>query len=1003
MSSQTLKKKDFRKKICDSSETIESLNDSININDYLGVDIPDEKTIMYGVNVQVKGDAKILPFIFCTKEDFKPMDVVKAVSRDNFKVPNFLRDFEIKEILFSCDICLSDSLSIANMSVKGCKNIDGEEMEEAIKKLNLGKIVEWLNNTYSFLIQNLIALKIKDKTKCYVWISGEDYDPESGGANTMSNILAISDDEAVIRRIREKRTDIVDFLFLLKSIYLIEIAKKNKWEALKSAVSAIMSRNMSHNLGSHYLYYTKKHLERLANELSIEQSPDIRGAAMVLGYTQERMDYLATIISNDKYPYGSVNFKSQIFDALTVDDFSKRHFSKKDDKIKRTLNYLLSNLIRSEGFSRPGIIDEKSNGLDLLKLQIKYSEDGAHYKCFTGTNFELDPWEDPEEFKDIPTVESESELKKVLSGIYIALPGGNMSCHAFFNVVENFIRNSAKYLREDFHKIAGESEQVLTTNIALKFKDEKHDYIDIIIYDDKENGTFYKLIERTKNFDKKIKNANKENEIGLFINGELNIENIREIGDSIIENINKSSIKEKKELLREARVISQAWKKDCLFEQMCKRLSSIKILDDNNALNKESKGLKEMIFSSAWMRSYKFKQRQTFTDIIFKIQQENDPNEKLKLIQEYCFSPVLVLDNDDTISILQADSDIKSVYTKPASFGISITLPIFKKTKELEIVEDEATMIQQCLKTYSDIIIPHFNGNIECPINLKEVFPRLYSNNNKEGKSDSQIFREILQKRFPNFDDYWLSFGGNQEASGIHDDAHHIKFDHHMNLHVDLETQRKYAYSDSVSGGNFTKTMNELFDNGLNEDGTYNSPEAEYLALRIKESALTRITIIDERLSDTMQQNRTQLELSLKNIRLLNYQDTDSITSFIELFKGNSFNDGKDNTHFLSIHLGLVEKIIQSSGFSNYVGDISTDDKAIRFMSLLRENFGGNDVFISVHSGRGNFSAELEGPLANCPFITMSSLENAFNNSKYLLAQLLYNTAYIGKGKINEK
>ena len=72
-------------------------------------------------------------------------------------------------------------------------------------------------------------------------------------------------------------------------------------------------------------------------------------------------------------------------------------------------------------------------------------------------------------------------------------------------------------------------------------------------------------------------------------------------------------------------------------------------------------------------------------------------------------------------------------------------------------------------------------------------------------------------------------------------------------------------------------------------------------------------------------------------------------------------------------------------------------------MKDLERIFGdGKKVFISVHSGRGNFSKELEGPLATYPFLSLSAIENAFNNSKYLLAQLFYNTIYIGKGIINQ-
>jgi len=72
---------------------------------------------------------------------------------------------------------------------------------------------------------------------------------------------------------------------------------------------------------------------------------------------------------------------------------------------------------------------------------------------------------------------------------------------------------------------------------------------------------------------------------------------------------------------------------------------------------------------------------------------------------------------------------------------------------------------------------------------------------------------------------------------------------------------------------------------------------------------------------------------------------------------------------------------------------------------MIKEYFGGENtesLYIAIHSGRGNYSAELEGPLSTYPFITLSALENAYNNSKYQLTQLLYNTVYIGKGLANK-
>ena len=84
-------------------------------------------------------------------------------------------------------------------------------------------------------------------------------------------------------------------------------------------------------------------------------------------------------------------------------------------------------------------------------------------------------------------------------------------------------------------------------------------------------------------------------------------------------------------------------------------------------------------------------------------------------------------------------------------------------------------------------------------------------------------------------------------------------------------------------------------------------------------------------------------------------------------------------------------------------GEYSEQERTIIFINLLKKYFGDQNqkVFISIHSGRGNYSAELNGPLSTYPFISMSAIENAYNNSKYLLSQLFYSTIYLGKGIVN--
>ena len=238
-----------------------------------------------------------------------------------------------------------------------------------------------------------------------------------------------------------------------------------------------------------------------------------------------------------------------------------------------------------------------------------------------------------------------------------------------------------------------------------------------------------------------------------------------------------------------------------------------------------------------------------------------------------------------------------------------------------------------------------------------------------------------------------------------------VYFERHLSTKQSgLSPYARYAYVDSVSGGNFTMTLKTLFEEGVTDQCKYRTWNDKLLGLKIKESALTRITLIDERLFNSMKDEgvRREEELSCRNVRVLNvdFNRPEMMGRPIEeLFEGNAFRDGDNRTHFLSIHLGLIEKVLKSEWGREILGEsLSIEERARRFMQNLVNIFGGpqQQVFISVHSGRGNFSKELEGPLATYPFISMAAIENAFSNSKFLLSQLFYNTVYIGKGIINQ-
>lgn len=768
----------------------------------------------------------------------------------------------------------------------------------------------------------------------------------------LTRMMIISSDPEEVSCFMEMNLNKVrEIVSLIRTRYVYDLLQRNRHEATKSAISAIMSRNMSHNLGSHYMYYTKAYLESVATNVDNNISPDIRGAAKVLGYVQARMDYLATVISNDKYPYGAVNFKSQLYDELTVDDFSHRHFP--DDANKRTTNFLLTNLIYSENFSRPDVRcdDEiKFNG-DKLFLYVKYSDNGRVYQNFTGTwhdtNYEwvLDECDkaNDEGRTPLPTKSNEQMTKNRLSSLNIALPGGSMSCHAFFNVVENFIRNSAKYISGDINK-----EEGLVCTLAIQPNDDKK-YVDIVIYDNK-------------------KNANK---------------------------------------------VVDAEKKTTLYQDILEKLASLVIIDDQNKIAKDNKGFKEMLFSAIWMRAYTFGKR-TYADIVSEINQTEPGTSKLDKIEEHGFSLVKVKEGaDGNISIFKR----QDTFQDTCNLGILITLPLFKQIDTLVLTNDRARDINNMLNTMSDIVEvdENFLGS-----EFRHVFTHIIDVN-KDYASVLEKYRAAIQNRFPDINKYAISFGTKDSAESTFEQAdkqHRIYFQRHLNTQENVSKFDGYAYADSVSGGNFTITLLDLFKKGY-KNNCYQTDDDEILALKIKESALTRVTLIDERLYNSTKESDYPW-LALRNVRVLNYSDetTENVDgSFATIFKGSDFKDSRNETHFLSIHLGLIEKILKNSSLVNTLInqrlhlESCNEDKTLAgnrvdaLMDMIKEYFGGENkesLFIAIHSGRGNYSAELEGPLCTYPFITLSALENAYNNSKYQLTQLLYNTVYIGKGLANK-
>jgi hypothetical protein len=163
--------------------------------------------------------------------------------------------------------------------------------------------------------------------------------------------------------------------------------------ALRNAVSAIMGRNMSHNIGSHVL-------ARYANKIRThkpggEEYPDPRTDFM--SYLQRRMDFLAEVATADQsFWLQPLMLKDQV-NRLNYEAQMKRFYGERC-KAEAGKNY-------------PPLLTYITGKEDL------------------GANVEFMPNED------------ENESGQLL----FSCPGGEVGMHALYVILENVIRNSARH------------------------------------------------------------------------------------------------------------------------------------------------------------------------------------------------------------------------------------------------------------------------------------------------------------------------------------------------------------------------------------------------------------------------------------------------------------------------------------------------------------------------------------------------------------------------------
>lgn len=424
-------------------------------------------SFIYGVNVRTPRVNSILPFSTTYKYDKKTgrgqiLDDFKVKGEIDYKVPKFTDDYEIRELLLyaplhkvedGIDLC-EEEVTILTLTTD--KKLKKREYADYIRNLKHD-----LCKVDGFFAKQINALELENCA--YLWLTSEDYNVNTGG-DALSNVIAISDDyDAIAQYIMPHRLDFIRLLFLIKARYLFDAENAQLRTAVSSAKAAIMSRNMSHNLGSHVMAYLKQHLssvqdmvrdnvlaslfsskdtltaeglevwwddfKKSAKEQQEIALPFLVGLGKFISYLQERQDFIATI-ATDYVPYFStVNFKDFIYDELNPDLRYQRH---KDRIGLQPDNILLGNIARSEGLART---TNPTRGKKMSDIIIKYR------------HFDGQPVVDSQNQPLISVDNIEEKIRDLddMREFMVQLPGGVVGRQAIFSIVENVIRNAAKH------------------------------------------------------------------------------------------------------------------------------------------------------------------------------------------------------------------------------------------------------------------------------------------------------------------------------------------------------------------------------------------------------------------------------------------------------------------------------------------------------------------------------------------------------------------------------
>lgn len=878
-----------------------------------------EDNTLYGFNVRLQTKDPVTPILGGKQNDKKLQG--KSV-QDLFNT--IKPELTILKVFENC------SDREIEFSYTGNKDVKSGHVDLTLKdEENTSSIIKKLKQEGSFLDIHKKEM-FPDSSDMFYWISREN--EEKNGKNDtqltfLSNILIISSKKENINFVKQHKIHFLRFLLKLQAAYSLILSEQVETTAVRAAIAQVMARNMSHNFGSHVL-------SQLGGENVYEHLTD------------------ETVLALKKYnPDGP----DKLYDDI-IDKKSKNH------QLQYFFQYLKSRMdyLSEVTFGIPNLLTTKMmygnvmKELDQVRILLNYISGVSEFQYNFKLMYNNEPLNDQ---KDIG----------------IAFPSDVLGCHAFYNIIENIIRNTAKH--------AGKKNDEKTITFTIHFKDIK------------ECGEIEGVEEL---YCVEIDNGVQEDGIDDIIYGKKD-ENEKTVVKGLIDHLNDSVLDEHHNLRNHSLGLLEMEASAAFLRQ----IDLPDIESDNYTVDKDNHYYHEKRLNII----KPFKTKEGHLGYRFFVQKPKEflfvVKEKYKLIDkgtekqllnigvqfisekdffknieaEKSFAHQFLL-YDENVSVDEINniykSDCKTLlplrklqfnntdWTNLSGYWANLK-PDTKKTEETK-QEEEPIKILQKLKEWA---WKKYCGNIADGLTADDICVK--------GQASTKKYQVILIDHGNKYDDEWNKISNSIDIEGWIEN-------------MSSRTNSKLPQFDVLLK---TGTCKKAIGNYLLKLDSRRK-DNEYLRIELFEAYHNKVVVIDERVQKFADENHEGSNSAIScmklhestNVFIPRLQDDDTSNPVIPLDPNdfgkyktkveNYINDNIENS-FLLIHYGILERMY------------GRDEKIIT--DKLNE-WAVDAKRVVVTSGRGAHSLNL--PNSVC-FVNLSSVLYAFNEyrNKYIINYLL--------------